>query len=130
MYYVPLKKEENELCENFFGLDGTLVMPDPHPGALPCLPLNVGWPSGISENPWITYRRLVNSIIIQSFPEPSSATLDPQNSASRLFLFCMQMPQSSRAEATVIWGWSIDDLGLILKRSRADAADPGAEIYL
>ncbi len=32
MYYVPLKtlesmeKEENELCENFFGLDGTLVM--------------------------------------------------------------------------------------------------------
>ena len=47
MYYVPLKtlesmeKEETGLCEFFFGLDGTLVMPDPHPGALPCLPNGV-----------------------------------------------------------------------------------------
>jgi len=54
------------------------------------LPINVVLPSGISENPTITYRRLVNPIIIQSFLEASSAALELQNSASRLFLFCMQ----------------------------------------
>ena len=32
----------------------------------------------------------MNSIIIQKIPEPSSAALDLQNSAHRLYLFCMQ----------------------------------------
>ncbi len=68
----------------------------------PCLPLNVGQPSDIIELRQIIYRLLLNSIIIQSFLEVTSAALELQNSAYRLFFFCMQKLQWSRAEATVI----------------------------
>jgi len=68
-----------------------------------CLPLFSGLCWGFPNLTLKIYRRLVNSIIIQKIPEVSSTALDLQNSAHRIFLFCMQTLQYSGADPTVLW---------------------------
>jgi len=47
------------------------------------------------------YRSCLNSDIIQKISEAFSAALELQNSAHRLFFFCVQTMQWSRADPTV-----------------------------
>ncbi len=56
-----------------------------------------------------------------------SAAVELHISVHRLFFFCVQILQSSRPEATVIWRRSIDDLGLMVQTSKAEAVESGAD---